>query len=176
MIYNFSEDLKKFNSMYRMQVAEKPTLQIPTDLFKRLKDLEQILLKELQEISIIQQKVNIHKQGLKYFVHGNVVSMFESGWDHNYIKLTPEEFDEQELDILTDLADWLGDIQVYCGSEMTKFGLPVNDVLEIIMESNFSKMGADGNPIYDEQGKLLKGPNYWKPETRIKELLFNMRK
>jgi predicted HAD superfamily Cof-like phosphohydrolase len=71
------------------------------------------------------------------------------------------------------LADLLGDIQVYCASEMAKFGLPLDEVLAIIMRSNFSKLGADGKPIYDERGKVQKGPNYWKwkPEPKIKELL-----
>jgi hypothetical protein len=39
------------------------------------------------------------------------------------------------------------------------------------MDSNESKLGADGKPIYDANGKFLKGPNYWKPEPRIKALL-----
>jgi predicted HAD superfamily Cof-like phosphohydrolase len=75
------------------------------------------------------------------------------------------------LDILTMLADLLGDIQVYCASEMAKFGLPLDQVLAIIMQSNFSKLGADGKPIYDARGKVQKGPNYWKPEPEIKALL-----
>ena len=75
------------------------------------------------------------------------------------------------LEVLTMLADLLGDIQVYCASEMAKFGLPLDEVLAIIMRSNFSKLGADGKPIYDERGKVQKGPNYWKPEPKIKELL-----
>ena len=75
------------------------------------------------------------------------------------------------VEVLTMLADLLGDIQVYCASEMAKFGLPADQVLEIIMQSNMSKLGADGLPIYDERGKVLKGPGYWKPEPRIKELL-----
>lgn len=44
-------------------------------------------------------------------------------------------------------------------------------MLDVIMDSNESKLGADGKPIYDENGKFLKGPNYWKPEPRIKTLL-----
>lgn len=71
---------------------------------------------------------------------------------------------------LTDMADWLGDIQVYCASEMTRLGIPITDTLEIIMDSNFSKLGADGVPIIKE-GKVQKGPNYWKPEPKIKEML-----
>lgn len=76
-----------------------------------------------------------------------------------------------EIEVLTMLADLLGDIQVYCASEMAKFGLPLDQVLAIIMQSNFSKLGADGKPIYDERGKVQKGPNYWKPEPTIQKLL-----
>ena len=36
---------------------------------------------------------------------------------------------------------------------------------------NYEVLGTDGNPIYDANGKFLKGPNYWKPEPRIQELL-----
>lgn len=79
-----------------------------------------------------------------------------------------------ELEVLTMLADLLGDVQVYCASEMAKFGLPLNDVLAIIMQSNFSKLGADGKPIYDERGKVMKGPNYWKPEPKIQALLASL--
>lgn len=75
------------------------------------------------------------------------------------------------IDIAVAVADLLGDIVVYCRSEALKYGLPLEDVLDIIMDSNESKLGADGNPIYDENGKFLKGPNYWKPEPRIKTLL-----
>lgn len=51
------------------------------------------------------------------------------------------------------------------------FGLPMSSVLRIIMESNFSKLGADGLPIYDSDNKVQKGSNYWKPEPKIKEML-----
>ncbi|OPA96422.1 pyrophosphatase [Pseudomonas fluorescens] len=75
------------------------------------------------------------------------------------------------LDVLVSIADLLGDIIVYCRSEAMKYGLPLEEVLSVIMDSNESKLGSDGNPIYDSNGKFLKGPNYWKPEPKIKELL-----
>jgi NTP pyrophosphatase (non-canonical NTP hydrolase) len=75
------------------------------------------------------------------------------------------------IDIAVAIADLLGDIIVYCRSEALKYGLPLEDVLEIIMDSNESKLGADGRPIYDANGKFLKGPHYWKPEPRIRALL-----
>ena len=75
------------------------------------------------------------------------------------------------IDIAVAIADVLGDIIVYCRSEALKYGLPLEEVLDVIMDSNESKLGADGRPIYDANGKFLKGPNYWKPEPRIKALL-----
>lgn len=75
------------------------------------------------------------------------------------------------VDIAVAIADLLGDIMVYCRSEALKYGLPLEEVLDVIMDSNESKLGADGKPIYDANGKFLKGPNYWKPELRIGELL-----
>ncbi len=74
-------------------------------------------------------------------------------------------------DLAVAIADLLGDIIVYCRSEALKYGLPLEEVLDIIMDSNESKLGADGQPIYDANGKFLKGPNYWKPEPQIKALL-----
>jgi NTP pyrophosphatase (non-canonical NTP hydrolase) len=74
-------------------------------------------------------------------------------------------------DVATAIADLLGDIMVYCRSEALKYGLPLEDVLDIIMDSNESKLDANGNPIYDANDKFLKGPNYWKPEPKIKALL-----
>ena len=75
------------------------------------------------------------------------------------------------IDIAVALADVLGDIMVYCRSEALKYGLPLEAVLDIIMDSNESKLGADGQPIYDANGKFLKGPNYWQTEPKLKALL-----
>jgi predicted HAD superfamily Cof-like phosphohydrolase len=77
----------------------------------------------------------------------------------------------EEIETLTDLADWLGDIIVYCQSEAIKHGIDLNKVLKIIMESNFSKLDKNGKPIYDSRNKILRGPNYFPPEPKIRELL-----
>lgn len=86
-----------------------------------------------------------------------------------------QESGKSEMEVLTMLADLLGDIQVYCASEMAKFGLPLDQVLAIIMQSNFSKLGADGKPICDERGKVMKGPSYWKPEPKLQALLTSLK-
>ena len=74
-------------------------------------------------------------------------------------------------DIAVAIADLLGDIMVYCRSEALKYGLPLEQVLDTIMDSNESKLDENGQPIYDANGKFLKGPNYWKPEPKIRALL-----
>lgn len=80
------------------------------------------------------------------------------------------------IDLAVAMADLLGDVIVYCRSEALKYGIPLERVLDVIMDSNESKLGADGNPIYDANGKFLKGPNYWKPEPKIKALLESLGK
>ena len=79
--------------------------------------------------------------------------------------------EEDKIEILTHLSDWLGDIVVYVSNEAQKHGIPLDNALKIIMQSNFSKLGADGKAIKDERGKVMKEPNYWKPEPKIKDML-----
>lgn len=82
-----------------------------------------------------------------------------------------EMFGMPDIDILTAVADLLGDVIVYCRSEALKYGIPLEEVLDIIMDSNESKLDENNQPIYDNNGKFLKGPNYWKPEPKIRALL-----
>lgn len=72
-----------------------------------------------------------------------------------------------DLEMLTDLADYYGDIIVYALSEAAKWGIPIEKVLEAIMESNFSKKQADGSTLKDVNGKVVKGPNFQPPEPAI---------
>jgi hypothetical protein len=64
------------------------------------------------------------------------------------------------------ITDLLSNITVYCRSEALKYGLPLEEVLYVIMDSNESKLDGNGNPIYDANGKFLKGT-----EPKIKALL-----
>jgi hypothetical protein len=79
-----------------------------------------------------------------------------------------------DIENLTDLSDWHGDMCVYMHTHAHKFGLPMDKILDAIMESNFSKLDNDGKPIYDERGKVLKGPNFYPPEPLIKKILENI--
>ncbi len=66
---------------------------------------------------------------------------------------------------LVEVADALGDmLYILCGT-ILEHGMQykIEEVFEEIQRSNMSKLGADGKPIYREDGKVLKGPHYFKP-------------
>lgn len=66
---------------------------------------------------------------------------------------------------LVEIADALGDqLYILCGT-ILRHGLQdkIVEVFDEIHRSNMSKLGEDGKPIYREDGKVLKGPNYFKP-------------
>ena len=138
----FFSMIKDFNDMYKLDNHDEPTLLGP----ERIRHFVDILQEEVEEAQDILA---------------------------NYQEKVAAGVPEQELkyEVLTDMADWLGDIVVYCASEARRWGLPLEDVLKTIMESNFSKLGSDGEPIYDQRGKVMKGPDYWKPEPKIRQLL-----
>ena len=58
----------------------------------------------------------------------------------------------------------LCDLQYVLSGFVVTFGLPFDEAFKRVHESNMSKLGPDGKPIYREDGKVLKGPNYKKPD------------
>ena len=72
---------------------------------------------------------------------------------------------------MVEVADALGDmLYILCGT-IIEHGMQhkIETVFEEIQRSNMSKLGEDGQPIYREDGQVLKGPNYFKP--KIKQVL-----
>jgi predicted HAD superfamily Cof-like phosphohydrolase len=85
---------------------------------------------------------------------------------YNLMKEENEEYLEavQNNDIV-EIADALGDmLYILCGT-ILEHGLQhkIEEVFDEIQRSNMSKLGEDGKPIYREDGKVMKGPNYFKP-------------
>lgn len=76
-----------------------------------------------------------------------------------------------ELDVLTELADWLVDLCVYAISEALKYGIPFELIFLEVMNSQWSKLGPNGEVLKDENDKFLKGLNYQRPEPAIREIL-----
>jgi predicted HAD superfamily Cof-like phosphohydrolase len=142
----FDDEIKHFNAMYLLPTLSSPGIPFVGDGEKsaRVKLMER--LDDFKDI--IKEELDEVDEIIRKVGAGD----------------PPEE-------ILTALADWLGDIQVYCASEMRKFGLDNSVVLGIIMASNRSKLGRNGKPIYDERNKVMKGPDFFPPEPELRRYI-----
>jgi len=85
-------------------------------------------------------------------------------------RLMAEENDEYieaaKAGDMVEIADALGDmLYILCGT-IISHGMQdvIGDVFSTIQASNMSKLGADGQPIYREDGKVMKGPDYFRPD------------
>ena len=84
------------------------------------------------------------------------------------IDLIKEELEEltqamNEKNLL-EVADALTDILYVTYGAGHAFGIDLDKCFEEVQNSNMSKLGEDGKPIYNEAGKVMKGPNYFKPD------------
>ena len=86
------------------------------------------------------------------------------------LNLIQEELDElnkaiNEKDIL-EVADALTDILYVTYGAGHAFGIDLDKCFNEVQKSNMSKLGKDGKPIYNEHGKVMKGPDYFKPNLK----------
>ena len=86
------------------------------------------------------------------------------------ISLINEELEELKQAIseknLTEVADALTDILYVTYGAGHAFGINLDKCFEEVQNSNMSKLDEKGKPIYDEKGKVMKGPNYFKPNLK----------
>ena len=84
------------------------------------------------------------------------------------IDLIKEELEElteaMQDENLLEVADALTDILYVTYGAGHAFGIDLDKCFEEVQNSNMSKLGEDGKPIYNEAGKVMKGPNYFKPD------------
>ena len=95
----------------------------------------------------------------KWYYHGEV-------HNHQYLKqlLLEELNDAMQDENLLEVADALTDILYVTYGAGHAFGIDLDKCFEEVQNSNMSKLGEDGKPIYNEAGKVMKGPNYFKPD------------
>ena len=86
---------------------------------------------------------------------------------YNLIKEELDEF-KQALDNndLLEVADALTDILYVTYGAGHAFGINLDACFEEVQNSNMSKLGNNGKPIYNDQGKVMKGPNYFEPDLK----------
>ncbi len=84
------------------------------------------------------------------------------------ISLINEELDEFreaiKNDNIKEVADALTDILYVTYGAGHAFGIDLDKCFDEVQRSNMSKLDKDGKPIYNEHGKVMKGPNYFKPD------------
>ena len=84
---------------------------------------------------------------------------------YDLIKEELEELKEaMENKDLLEVADALTDILYVAYGAGHAFGIDLDKCFEEVQSSNMSKLGEDGKPIYNESGKVMKGPKYFKPD------------
>ena len=85
-------------------------------------------------------------------------------------ELIKEELDEFKQAIedknLKEVADALTDILYVTYGAGHAFGIDLDKCFDEVQSSNMSKLGSDGKPIYNDSGKVMKGPNYFQPNLR----------
>jgi predicted HAD superfamily Cof-like phosphohydrolase len=124
-----------------------------------------------KRIAAVHEFHTAFKLGIKNSPTANI------GEDRNKLRFelmkeeNEEYFEAAQNNDLVEVADALGDmLYILCGT-IIEHGMQdkIEAVFNEIQRSNMSKLGANGKPIYREDGKVLKGPNYFKPH--IKEIL-----
>ena len=113
--------------------------------FERVQNLWKRLIKKLNKKQLFQTiklrttlRLNLIKEEL------------------NELNLAIKKRFERSIDVLTDI------LYVTYGAGHA-FGINLDKCFQEVQNSNMSKLGLDGKPIYDEKGKVMKGPKYFKP-------------
>ena len=87
---------------------------------------------------------------------------------HLRLNLIKEELSELEEAMKTknlkEIADALTDILYVTYGAGYAYGIDLDECFKEVQRANMSKLGEDGKPIYNEQGKVMKGPNYTEPD------------
>ena len=114
---------------------------------------------------------NFEKVGIFMRTFGQEVKNEAKFPDEKIIKLRydliAEELEEFKVAIkdkdIKEIADALTDILYVTYGAGHAFGINLDKCFEEVQNSNMSKLGEDGKPIYNESGKVMKGPKYFKP-------------
>jgi len=117
---------------------------------------------------------NFEKVNTFMTTYGQEVKESASFPDENIIKLRlkliKEELEELEQALndknILEVADALTDILYVTYGAGHSFGINLDACFEEVQRSNMSKLDEDGKPIYNEYGKVMKGPNFSKPNLK----------
>lgn len=126
--------VREFHEAFDLSRSDSPRLLSPAEAQLRLK----LIREEFDEV----------KKELD-----TLIAMARQGWDR-----------EAQYDVLRKLLKELADLRYVVDGTAVAYGLDIEAASRIVHDSNMSKLGADGLPIYREDGKVLKGPNYYEAD------------
>lgn len=115
---------------------------------------------------------NFEKVGIFMKTFGQEVKNKPEYPNEKIVKLRYDLIDEElkelkeaiEKKSIKDVADALTDILYVTYGAGHAFGIDLDKCFTEVQNSNMSKLGKDGKPIYNEQGKVMKGPNFFEPD------------
>lgn len=128
-----------------------PVREVPTDIPTVEEALLTLALIEEEYMELVDALFPNHKA--KY--ESSIVDIIRHG--------VPGPGDYYKPDLVA-AADAVADLDVVVNGAGLRMGLPMKELAREVFESNMSKLGADGAPIYDDSGKIAKGPNFRQPD------------
>lgn len=132
---NSYEMVKEFHEKFGHPVADEPTVLADVNF-------------EYMRLELIREEL---------------VELYEAcGYDAKHLKEAPVlKWDGTDI---VAVADALADLEYVVNGMALNMGINLPDVVKEVHRSNMTKLGADGKPIYREDGKILKGPDYEEPK------------
>ena len=117
-------------------------------------------MSNFESVKIFMQKFGQEVKNRSEFPKENIIKL-----RYNLIKEELDEFEDaiKNRDI-KEVADALTDILYVTYGAGHAFGINLDKCFTEVQNSNMSKLGKDGKPIYNEQGKVMKGPNFFEPD------------
>lgn len=157
-IENFLQRIERMNTTFELPSNKTLTNQGALRLLKFYKTIIDEVTELLDCTNSEYLKENILESDP--FLEDDVEPLLQNDLEINYVAL----------------ADTLADLVVYVFSEAKRWGIPILEVLEIVMDSQDSKL-VDGKPLMSKDGaKFIKGPYFEAPEPKIKQLLYKENK
>lgn len=159
------ENVREFHRVFGCHIADRP--RIPPLGTAGWPDVNTTALHLLDIAEGLKRKAALHKEGLN---EGAALVLIR-------LQLMVEEIGELAHAIangdLVEALDALADIDYVVNGTWLTLGLDglKAEACQIVHDSNMSKLDADGRPIISEAGRVVKGPGYWPPTERLRELL-----
>lgn len=152
---NSFDKVKEFNETFGAPVRTKPGLGYD-DVEMRLG----LLVEEVQEIRDAYANYKFLDTVSKVLVETGVDAL-----------VSVEILTKLKQETYVEFLDGLGDVRVVNNGLAQGTGMPINEAFDIIHGSNMSKRQPDGSVLRREDGKILKGEDYYAPTNGLKELL-----